>query len=202
MNHSVAFQNFSAAIERDNDEQTEQQASHLTASDEPDLLNLLAATDANRRWWAARALALCGTAAAIPGLQAALNAEDAALRATAALALGHLATREPDAIRPLLAELAAKLKDDEGMVRQTVADALVMCRDEAVPALITILRDQDQNNHEGSRTRAAYALRKIATMKAAGALYHCLNDDNYLVRMYAQEGLEEMGLLENILVQP
>jgi hypothetical protein len=37
-------------------------------------------------------------------------------------------------------------------------------------------------------------------MKAAGALYHCLNDANYLVHMYAHEGLDEMGLLENILV--
>ncbi|MCX6050123.1 MAG: HEAT repeat domain-containing protein [Chloroflexi bacterium] len=202
MNHSAAFQNFITAIDRDSDELAEQQATLLTAADEPDLLDLLAQTDENRQWWAVRALARCGTAAATPGLQATLHVQDAALRATAALALGHLYGRAPDTVRPLVAELAAKLTDDEGIVRQAVADALVMCGDDAVPALIAILRTQTQSGHEGARTRAAYALRKIATMKAAGALYHCLNDDNYLVRMYAQEGLEEMGLLENILVQP
>ncbi len=200
MKHSIALQNFLAAIDSEQDEQAEAQASHLTAADEPDLLSLLSTTDANRRWWAVRALALWGTPTAILSLQSALVDEDAALRAAAALALGHLATRAPAAVRPTLAGLAAKLADDEGMVRQAVADALVMCGDDAVPALVAILRNQAQSGHEGARTRAAYALRKIATMKAAGALYHCLNDDNYLVRMYAQEGLDEMGLLENILV--
>src|SRR5258708_7322480 len=143
MNHSVAFQNFIAAIDSDNDEQAEQQASHLTTTDEADLLNLLATTDANQRWWAVRALALCGTAAAVSGLQNALDDQDAALRAVAALAFGHLFTRTPDAVRPFLTRLATKLTDDDGMVRQAVADALVMGGDDAVPALITILRDQE-----------------------------------------------------------
>jgi len=168
----------------------------LTPTDEPTLLPLLSAAHADQRWWATRALAFCGTQAAVPSLVAALDDQDAALRATAALALGHLYLREPDAVRPVLDQVATKLADEEGVVRQTIADALAMCGDAAVPALAHVL----QGNHEGARTRAAYALRKIATMKAASILYRHLNDTNYLVQMYAYEGLDEMGLLENILV--
>ncbi len=40
----------------------------------------------------------------------------------------------------------------------------------------------------------------MATRKAAGVLYALLNDPNPMVRIYAYEGLEEMGLLETILV--
>ena len=50
------------------------------------------------------------------------------------------------------------------------------------------------------RDSAAGALRKIATMKAAGVLYALLNDPNHLVRAYAYEGLDDMGLLETVLV--
>ncbi len=39
-------------------------------------------------------------------------------------------------------------------------------------------------------------------MKAAAILYALLNDENHLVRAYAYEGLDEMGLLENVLVIP
>ncbi len=37
---------------------------------------------------------------------------------------------------------------------------------------------------------------------AAGLLYRHLNDPNYLVRTYAYEGLDEMGLLETMLMTP
>lgn len=45
------------------------------------------------------------------------------------------------------------------------------------------------------------ALRKSATLAAAGVMFQYLNDENYLVRTYAYEGLDEMGLLENLLLQ-
>ncbi|MFN8495469.1 MAG: HEAT repeat domain-containing protein [Caldilineaceae bacterium] len=196
MSETITFQKFLNAIAADHDDQTEQLVPQLTPADEAALLALLQAPDMNQRWWAARALAHCGTSTAVPGLLAALDHEDSALRSAAALALGHLYIGEPDAVRPVLDQIAAKLSDDDGMVRQTAADALVLCGNDAVPALAQIL----QGTHEGARTRAAYALRKIATMKAAGVLYHCLNDTNYLVHMYAYEGLDELGLLENILV--
>ena len=196
MDHPAAFQNFYAAILADNDEQTEQKVADLTTVDEMAILALLSTTDANQRWWAVRALAHCGTAVSAPGLIERLADRDVTLRAAAALALGHLVQREPALAQPVLTPLAARLADDEAVVRQAAADALVLCGDSAVPMLAQVLQD----HHEGARTRAAYALRKIATMQAAGVLYRCLNDPNYLVHTYAYEGLDEMGLLENILV--
>ena len=37
-------------------------------------------------------------------------------------------------------------------------------------------------------------------MRSAGVLFRYLNDSNYLVRTYAYEGLDEMGLLDNVIV--
>ena len=130
-------------------------------------------------------------------VQAALAAPAPELRAAAALALVHLHSRAPAAVAPALDTVAALLTDDDGLVRQTAADCLAQCGDDAVPALGRVLRE---SAHQGARTRAAGALRKIATMKAAAILYPLLNDPNHLVRMYAYEGLDEMGLLENVLV--
>ena len=63
MNQASILQQFIAAIDADNDEQTEALAPQLTSGDETALLVLLAAPDVNHRWWAARALALWGTLA-------------------------------------------------------------------------------------------------------------------------------------------
>jgi HEAT repeat protein len=185
-----------AAIKRGNDEVTEEMVQRLTESEEPALLAWLHAADADQRWWALRALAHCGTAAAAPEVEALLHSDDPALRAAAAMALGELHTRAAEAVNPKLDGLAACLTDEDGQVRQAVADALARCGDDAAPALASILAQE----HEGARTRAAYALRKIAGLKAAAILYPCLNDANYMVQTYAYEALEEMGLLETTLV--
>jgi len=52
------------------------------------------------------------------------------------------------------------------------------------------------------KMNAMAALRKIATVPAARLMFQYLNDDNYLVHTYAYEGLDEMGLLENVLLLP
>jgi HEAT repeat protein len=83
-------------------------------------------------------------------------------------------------------------------VRQAAADALALCGDDAVTTLATVLAGEEQ----GARTRAAYALRKIASLAAAAILFRCLNDANYMVHTYAYEGLDELGLLDNLLLIP
>ncbi len=191
------FTSFLDAIAAGADEQTEQCALALTAEDSPALIALLRSTDADIRWWATRALAVCGDANAASAIAPLLQDAESNVRAVALLALAHLHQRYPTKVTPLLDLAAQRLKDDDGLVRQTAADALSMCSDDAVPALARILLEQ---SHEGARTRAASALRKIATMKAAGVLYAVLNDPNHMVRMYAYEGLDEMGLLETVLV--
>lgn len=186
-----------AAIAADDDEQVEALVLHLTAAAEPALLILLQNGDANQRWWAVRALAHCGTAAAIPALLLTLQADDPALQVVAAMALGALATRHTADLAPQLSHLAERLADEDGSVRQAAADALVQAGDAAVEPLVAVLRVSE---HQGARSRAAYALRKIATPATIPALFRCLNDPNYLVQTYAYEALDEMGLLETELV--
>lgn len=197
MNDTTTTAAFLAAIDAGADEVTECLALQLTPDAEPILLALLTASDADQRWWGVRALALCGGTTAVPAVVERLTDVDSGSRAAALLALAYLHRRHPDAVTPYLEQVADCLKDDDGMVRQMAADALAQCGDDAVPALARILFQQP---HEGARTRAAGALRKIATMKAAGVLYALLNDSNHLVRAYAYEGLDDMGLLETVLV--
>lgn len=186
-----------AAIAADDDERTETLVLQLTVAAEPALLTLLPNGNANQRWWAIRALAHCGTAATIPALLTTLQTDEAALRVVAAMALGALATRHAADLAPYLSQLAERLADEEGSVRQAAADALVQAGDAAVDPLVGVLRF---SAHQGARSRAAYALRKISTPATIPALFHCLNDPNYLVHTYAYEALDEMGLLETELV--
>ena len=193
------MQEWLAAIERQDDEETECLSAQLTPADAPALLALAAGDDAEQRWWAVRGLALVGGPECVGSLAACLQDEQPQVRAAAALALAHLHARIPEAVTPQLDGVAELLADDEGYVRQAAADSLALCSDDGVAPLGHVLR---HSAHQGARTRAAAALRKIGTLKAAAILYALLNDENHLVRSYAYEGLDEMGLLENVLVMP
>lgn len=151
---------------------------------------LLAEGDANMRWWAVRAMAAAGDLAAAPWLIQALDDPDEAVRCAAALALGQLQAQEA------IPALAARLADESGWVRQSAADGLALIGEAAVPALAEALHDE----RDGVRVRAAYALNKIRSPQAAKLLFQALNDANVLVRTYAGEALEGMGLLDVILV--
>ena len=181
----------------DDDEQVEKLVLQLTAAAEPALLARLESGDANQQWWMVRALAHCGTAAAVPAVVTTLTVADPALRVVAAMALGTLLARHKPAQPRALPPLAERLADDDGTVRQAAADALIQVGDAAVEVLVGVLRFSE---HQGARSRAAYALRKIGTPATVPALFRCLNDPNYLVHTYAYEALEEMGLLETELV--
>jgi HEAT repeat protein len=189
---------FVRAVHTETEEQIEILALQFTSEHEPILLALLPSADNELRWWVVRSLAYCGTPAAISALIASLDMNDVALRAAASKALGELYTRHPTDVQPCLLALAEHLSDDDGLVRQVVADTLAQIGDDAVPVLAHML----QGTHSAARTRAAYALGKIATLQAAPVLFGCLNDLNYLVHNYAYEALDAMGLLENVLVAP
>lgn len=187
-----------SAIVANDDQQTEALVLQLTTAAEPALRQLLQEGTLDQRWWAIRALAHCGTEQSVPALLAALTDVDATLRTVAALAIGALYARLAQTITPNLSHLAARLADEDGMARQAAADALIGCGEGAIDALVAVLRN---STHEGARSRAAYALRKIGTPATAPALFRCLNDQNYLVHTYAYEALDEMGLLETLLMQ-
>lgn len=193
------MQEFLAAVARHNDEDAEHYALHLIPADEPTLIEMAMSNDMDERWWGVRGLAQAGDERCAPTLQCRLADADASVRAAAALALSYLYVRAPGAVTVILDAVAGLLSDDEGIVRQAAADCLARCGDDALGALGRVLKT---STHQGARTRAAGALRKIATMKAAAIMYPLLNDNNHLVRMYAYEGLDEMGLLETVLLVP
>ena len=197
MSETDNFAGLVAAIDAGDEARCEELSHQLTPTDADNLITLAAAADPDQRWWAVRALALVGDGACVPALVRGTDDDDPGMRAAAAMALGYVHRRAPGAVAPQLDHVAMLLADDNGIVRQAAGDGLALCADDAVAPLARLLQ---QSDHQGARTRAAAALRKIATMRAAAILYPLLNDPNHLVRMYAYEGLDEMGLLENVLV--
>lgn len=173
----------------------------------PALRPLLADTDANRRWWGVRVLALIGGEEAVALAIRHLTDPDEATRCAAALALGYLKASEA------VPELIARLADESGWVRDSAADALALIGEGAVLALVGALAD----HRDGVRVRAAGALRKIVVSRLAGlpadqfpasfgpaiqALFAALNDPNRLVRHNAFEALAQLGLFNDVLVAP
>ncbi|RLT32941.1 MAG: hypothetical protein DWI57_18025 [Chloroflexi bacterium] len=190
------WERFYAAVTAGNDEQAEKLVSLLGSTDEARLLEM-AQGGADLRWWGLRGLAAVGDGTVIPVVAAALEEDDPALRAVAALALAALYQRHSETAPPFLPRLADLLADDDGLVRQTAADSLAQCGDAAVDVLAVALN----SSHEGVRVRAATALHRIGTLATAPSLFHHLEDPNPLVRHYAYETLDQLGLLTNVLLK-
>lgn len=198
MIYSDTYEAWLAAVQAGDDERAEALVVQLGPADSPALLEQLASSDVDVRWWGVRALALHGPPASAGPIAAACDDPDAGVRAAAALALAVLHQRHPAAVEPYLASLTVRLADIDGVVRQASADALAQCGESALPALAEVL----QLGPEAARVRAAYALRKMGNRRAAPLLYPLLNDPNPLIRTYAREGLDDLGLLETILLAP
>lgn len=214
-----ALQHFLASVDSGDESAAEAQVFTLSAEDVPFLIALASgpggpepgpqssdqpgtqAVDeaSDRQWWAVRALAEVGGPEAIPALQAALESRDQNLRATAALATGHLGKRLPEAVEPLLPVLARLLQDPDGFVRQAAVHGFSLCGDVSIPVLGKVLQESP---HQSARSRAASALRNLHSVAAAPLLFQCLADENPLVRTYAHEALDELGLLESLYLLP
>jgi len=190
------FEKFVSAVGKSQDDLAEQLVLNLSKAFELELIELAQSPNVDERWWAVRALALCGQGMAVSTVAQALADTEAEVRAVACLALASICLRMPEPTLPYLPQLGKCLADSEGFVRQSAVDSLAKCGDDAIEILATVL----QSSHEGARTRAAITLRKIASVSAVPQLYQYLNDPNYLVRTYCYEALDEMGLLDNILV--
>ncbi|MBI3960169.1 MAG: HEAT repeat domain-containing protein [Chloroflexi bacterium] len=189
------WERFRAAVAAGDDEKAKSLVALLSPADMPRLVEL-AEGGGDGRWWAVRGLAAVGDAQALPVIVASLTDGDPAIRSVAALALAGLHQRHPEAVRHSLPRLVQLLADDDGLVRQSAADSLARCGDGAVDALADALNSP----HEGVRVRAAAALHRIGTIAAAPPLYHHLEDNNPLVRHYAYETLDRLGLLTNLLL--
>ena len=145
---------------------------------------LLASESADTRWWAARALAELGGEEALEPLVRALTDPDPDVRACAGLALGQLG--DGRAAGPL----ASRLEDDSSFVAGIAADALCMLGEAAVPALTEALTESSVQ----VRVHGVRALHHIGSESAIGLLIGLLEDRSYLVRFYAREALEDLGV--------
>jgi len=148
------------------------------------LATMLTGDGADARWWAARALAEVGGDGAVPPLVGALTDPEPDVRACAALALGRIGNGLASPA------LAARLVDESAFVAGIVADALSMIGEPAVKALVEMLTAESPH----VRLLAVRALGRIKAQNATGPLCGLLEDPSYLVRYYAQEALEALGV--------
>lgn len=157
---------------------------HLGTEALPLLADLLASRNPDDRWWAARALAEVGGEGSVPLLIESLDDADPDVRACACLALGRVGGE--GAARALVVGLA----DDSAFVASIAADALSMIGEPAVTVLAERLRAEEAH----TRLLAVRALSRIRSEAAVGPLFGLLEDSSYLVRYYAQEALEALGV--------
>ena len=148
------------------------------------LVELLSMDDADIRWWAARALAEVGGKAAVEPLLSVLSDPDPDMRACAALSLGRVGEGQA---APTLTVL---LTDESAFVASIAADALAMIGQPAVEPLAKMLAEESSH----ARLLAVRALGHIGTQNAIAPLFGALQDPSYLVRYYAQEALEALGV--------
>ena len=154
------------------------------------LTAMLAESDKDARWWAARALAEVGEAGgiyaqgAIQPLIGALGDADPDVRACAALALGRIGDGSA------APAVAGRLADESAFVAGIAADALAMIGEPAIGPLAEALAYS--NPH--TRLLAVRALSRIRSQSVLGPLFGALEDSSYLVRYYAEEALEAMGV--------
>ena len=159
----------------------------------PYLFHWLARGDANRRWWAVRGLSLIGGKDVERALiEVASSEDDEGVRAGAIYALGEIGSGE--AVPALIDALGSH----DSLVSSAAADALIRLIEVAAPQVSEALLEGD----ERTRVKAAYILKRTRPEAAVNALYHALDDENYLVKNMAEETLLEMGYLNNFMFMP
>jgi HEAT repeat protein len=155
------------------------------------LAAMLAEDSADVRWWAARALAQVHQDATVPALVQGLEDPDADVRACCALALGRMGSGlGPSSQQDAARALAAHLSDESAFVAGIAGDALSMLGEAATEALADTLHAPSAH----ARLLAVRALARTKAQAAIGPLFEALDDPSYLVRYYAQEALEMMGV--------
>jgi len=149
----------------------------------PALQQMLQEGGVETRWWALQTLAQFEQAD--PAWFAPLLDDPAEeIRAAAALALWH---------HPALAyagRLSDMLDDPSSLVTSLASNALIAIGSEAVPALLDRLREGPPQ----AKIQAARALAEIRDPRAIPALMDSLENGSAVVRHWAEQGLDNMGL--------
>jgi HEAT repeat protein len=169
----------------------------------PDLIEALNDDDARVRCAAASALGQIGADArlATRSLKAALKDEDGMVRMWAAEALWRL-HRQPKMVLPVLNE---GLLNGPPHVRNRAAGVVRLMGHtgkDAVPALIEVLKDEDRGNRLVAVHIAVQALGDLGphARSAAPFLVKALKEEDFVVREYAAQALESIGVCDDVVI--
>lgn len=147
------------------------------------LLPLFEAGDADRRWWAVRALAGIPTID-ISIFERALRDPSAEVRQAGALAL----IQNPG--QAALAGLIRALGDPDSLVATLSAKSLVALGSPAVPALIETV----EGGAQPARIHALQALAEIRDPRAIPVMMKVMDEGSAALQYWAEEGLGRLGL--------
>jgi HEAT repeat protein len=148
------------------------------------LLDLLRSEDSDQRWWATRALALCGGEATGEALVESLQDPDLAVRYCAALALRYVPSV------PAISALLEAMASEDPLLSRLASDALASI---GSPALLQ-LREAAQSQRIALRLGAVRALSHLGEPEAAPILFQALDDPSPLVQFWAEVGLDRLGV--------
>jgi len=150
----------------------------------PALLDLLSASEADRRWWAARALSALEGEPVTRGLVGALVDPDPAVRQCAALGLRQHPSPQ------IIGDLCTALSDPDRLTARLAGDALIAVGAAATANLIALVGEAGP----AAKIEAVRALAGIQDQRSIPTLYGLLDEPSTLVQHWAEEGLERMGV--------
>ncbi len=175
-----------ADLTSDDEEKAEMAARQLAALGSvvmPALEPLLTSSVADHRWWAVRTLSQMDTPRT-DWLVRALADESADVRAGAALGLsGHPAEEAAPA-------LAHVLQDEDSIVAILAVNALVAIGAPAVPVLL----DEFPRSNPRGRIQIMRALADLRDHRAIKLMMKAIEEDSAMLRYWAEQGLERLGL--------
>jgi HEAT repeat protein len=148
------------------------------------LAGMLGEEDANTRWWAIRTLGTFEGFIAKKYLRHGLQDQDIAVQQCALLGLRE----HPDP--NVVSDLTSLLTQPDWMIKRLAADALIAIGKEATQELISVI----ENGEQAARLEAVRALAAIEDQTAIPILYKLLEEDSTLIRYWAEEGLQKMGV--------
>lgn len=147
------------------------------------LESLLHSQDADERWWAVRTLGAM-TDPPLDWLVRALRDASGEVRAAAALALGAHPTE--DAVPALI----GILQDEDSIIGILGVQALIAVGKPAVPGLLEAFPRSSQRG----RIQIMRALADIRDHRAIRLMMQVIEEDSAMLRFWAEQGLERLGL--------
>jgi HEAT repeat protein len=149
----------------------------------PALEKLLESDVADRRWWAIRTIGQM-SAPPVRLLIRALGDESGEVRAAGALAL---ATHPAEEAAPALVKA---LQDKDSIVGLLAVNALISIGKPAVPALL----EAYPSSSPRGRIQTMRALADIRDHRAIPLMMKAIEEESALLRFWAEQGLERLGL--------